>query len=371
MKINLRILTGFMRKEFTQIRRDKKMIMALFFVPIVQLVMFGTALTSEVKNIEFAALGKPSPALREIRARALSSGWFAPVNIDIFNTEDPAEIIVERRAEAVLVAPKEGLEYALEKGGKPIQLLVNATNAQRAQQVDGYVRQVLAEVAAGRGYNLGGASLIQLDTRVMFNHYMVTSDYMIPALTAMASFMVVLLSCGMSIAKEKETGTMEKLIASPAGPADILLGKTVPYFIVGMGIISLMLIVGVLIFDIPFRGSLWQLFTAGAALLLTSLSAAAFISVFVRTQQQAMMATVLFIMPAILLSGVFFPTENIPLYLRWISYLNPLKYAMVNFRNIFLKGGDMIFFWQNTLIAVAMAVIMAWAGFKNFKSKLN
>ncbi|MDR0734532.1 MAG: ABC transporter permease [Elusimicrobiota bacterium] len=369
MNIKYRALMGFIKKEFTQIRRDKKMIAAIFFVPVVQLIMFSSALTSEVKNISFAVLAKPQAAAREIEARAFASGWFKAA--DAGGLADAAEIIIERKAEAVLVLPKEGFDYALERGGKPLQLLINAVNAQRAQQIDAYVKQIVARVAAARGYGAAGADLINIDTRVMFNHYTLTPDFMIPGLIAMASFIVILVVCGMSIAKEKEAGTMEKLIASPASAADILLGKTAPYFIIGMLIILLMFFAGVLVFDIPFRGRFWQLLITGAALMLTALSTATLISVFTRTQQQAMMASVLFILPAILLSGVFFPTENIPPYLRWLSWLDPLKYAMVNFRAIFLKGGDMTYFWHNCLTACGMAVALAAAGFRNFKSTLD
>ena len=371
MKIHFRTLRGFVRKEFIQIIRDKKMIMAIFFVPVMQLTMFGLALTSEVKNIEFVVVSKPSRLSRAIQDKALASGWFKPVNIDGAQVADPALLIVDKKAEAVLVAPKEGLEYALERGGKPLQLLINATNAQRAQQVDAYVRQIIAQTARENGYNLNADNLIQMDIRIMFNHYMNTSSYMLPALTAMATFIVIMMVCSMSLAKEKEVGTMEKLISSPANAAEILLGKTLPYLMIGLCIVLFMFSVSYFGFGIPFRGHFWQMLVSGFVMLVTALSLATLISTFVKTQQQAMMAAILFIMPAILLSGVFFPVENIPAVFRWISYLNPLTYAMYNFRIIFLKGGDLALYWQYSLIALGMGLVLAAAAFKNFKSKLN
>jgi ABC-2 type transport system permease protein len=366
-----RTLLGFIRKEFIQILRDPKMIAAIFFVPVVQLTMFGLALTSEVKNIEFAVVAKPSKMARAVEARALAGGWFKKTDIDPLAYAEPADILLRRDAEAVLVAPKEGFEYALERGGKPLQLLVNAINAQRAQQVEGYVKQIVAEVARDNGYDPGAAGLIQTDIRIMYNSYMKTSDFMIPALTAMASFIVILVVCSMSLAKEKEDGTMEKLIASPAGAAEILLGKTIPYFITGFIIILFMFSVGLVGFGVAFRGAFWQLLVTGFTLILTAVSVATLLSTIVKTQQQAMMGSVLFILPAILLSGVFFPTENIPEAFRWISWLDPLKYTMVNFRNIFLKGGDAVLFWQNSLIAMAIGVGLGALAFNNFKSTLN
>ena len=372
MKIHMRTVAGFIRKEFIQIFRDPKMIVALFFIPLMQLIMFGLALTSEVKNIEFVVVSRPSALAREVQARALASGWFTQVeNIDPTNVADPAQLLTDRRAEAVLVAPAEGLEAALERGDKPVQILVNAINAQRAQQVDAYVRQVLAHTAAAHGYNLTGPGLIELDTRVFFNHYMDTTDFMVPALLVMSSFIVLLIVCSMSITKEKETGTMEKLIASPASTMEILLGKTLPYFLLGLAIIGAMLAVGIFGFSVAWRGSLLQLLINAVILISCALSTATLLSTVTHTQQQAMMGGVLILMPAILLSGVFFPVANIPEVFRWACYLNPMMYATANFRNVILKGGDWGLFWQYASVAAAMALVLAVAAYKNFKAKLN
>jgi ABC-2 type transport system permease protein len=372
MNIRLRVVRGFIKKEFVQIFRDKKMMGAIFFIPVLQLVMFGIALTSEVKNIEFVVAAPPSKRAREIQNKALASGWFKEVkNVSGARVRDPAELLIKQKAEAVLVAPKEGFEYALEKGGKPIQLLVNAVNAQRAQQVDTYVKRIVAEAAKARGYDINATGLIQMDIRIMYNHYMNTSDYMLPALISMATFIVLLAVCSMSIAKEKETGTMEKLIASPSSGEEILLGKTIPYMIIGAAIILFMFSISLTGFRISFRGAFWQMLLTGVLLILITLSVATLISTIVKTQQQALMASILFILPAILLSGVFFPIENIPPAVQWISRFDPLTYAMINFRNVFLKGGDAILFWRNSLMSLIMALALSAAAFKNFKSTLN
>ncbi len=369
--MRLRTLAGFIKKEFIQIMRDPKMIVAIFFIPVMQTVMFGLALTSEVKNIEFIVLSKPDSVSRQITQTALASGWFKEVKgINGAQVEDPSLLLLSQKAEAVLIAPKEGFAYALEHGDKPIQLLVNAINAQRAQQVDGYVKQIVARVAAKNGYN-AAASLIELDTRVMFNHYMDTTDFMIPALMVMATFLVMLVVSSMAITKEKETGTMEKLIASPASAQEILLGKTVPYFIIGLIIIFAIFAIGVFCFGVPFRGSLWQILITGVLLVISALSLSTLLSTVAKTQQQAMMGSVLILMPAILLSGVFFPVANIPQAFRWMCYFNPLMYCVVNFRSAMLKGGDLALFWQYSSVLLLMCIITAVVAYKNFKSKLN
>ena len=230
---------GFFRKEFIQIFRDRKMIAVLFFIPVMQLVMFGLALTSEVKNIKLAIIGKPSPIAREIERRALESGWFKSAGIFQNDIGSPAELIISGKAEAALILPYEGLNrnfqglaaagsgpagqasakqkaansisFFYESGkmaqnGKPAQLLINAINAQRAQQISAYVSQILARIAAEKGMP---QSAMKIENRIMFNHYLETKNFMVPALAAMGSYLVILLVCAMSITKEKETGTME------------------------------------------------------------------------------------------------------------------------------------------------------------------
>lgn len=369
MRIRLVTLQGFFKKEFTQILRDPKMLFAIFFIPLMQTIMFGLALTSEVKNVELAVLAKPSSRVaRDIRARAQASGWFKVSSVT--QTADPTLLIESRQAEAVLIAPQEGFEKALERANAPIQLLVNATNAQRAQQVNGYVQQIVAQVAAERGYALS-PGLIQLDQRILFNHNLDTTSYMIPALMVMSTFIVLLVVCGMAIAKEKETGTMEKLISSPCTVEEIMLGKTLPYFVIGLVIVGLMLFVGVAWFGIPFRGSLWLVAVNAGVFALSALAVALIISTVVSTQQQAMMGSMLYLLPGILLSGVFFPVANIPPLFRWMCYLNPMMYSVVNFRSVILKGGDTALFWSNCFWLAAIGAVLCVLAYKNFKSTLN
>jgi ABC-2 type transport system permease protein len=370
--IHKRIIIGLIRKEFIQLFRDPKMIAAVFFVPVMQLIMFGLALTSEVRNIRMAVVGKPSAFSREIKTRAEASGWFKPVNhLDMANVSDPASLLTAYKAEAVLVAPEEGFEYVLERRNKPVQLLINAVNAQRAQQINAYITSILNMTAESHGYQSYGQAQFITDTRIMFNPQMSTSVFMVPALLVMTSFIILMIVGSMAITREKETGTMEKLISSPASTADILLGKTLPYLFIGIIVITLMLCVGIFGFGISYRGTIWQFVLNGIALSACALSMATLISTIADTQQQAMMGGMLVLLPSVLLSGVFFPVANIPAYFRWICFFNPLMYACANFRNIILKGGDYPLFWQYFIILAGMSVLLVVCAYKNFKAKLN
>ncbi|GAB1401876.1 ABC transporter permease [Elusimicrobiota bacterium] len=366
------ILKGYFIKEFIQILRDKKMIALIFFIPIIQMTMFGLALTSEVKNIELVIMAKPGKIARELTARSIAGGWFKKItNIDVYKESEPVSLIQKHKAEAILIAPKEGFEYAFERGNKEIQLLIDATNAQRAQQISVYVKQLIFQTAKDKYGKENFNNLIEIKTRLLFNHYMNTADFMIPALLVMSSFIVLMLVSSMSMTKERETGTIEKLVVSPSHTYEILLGKILPYFIVGLILMTFMLITGLGVFGISFRGTIWQLFVTAILFITSALSCAVLISTFAKTQQQAMMGSILLILPSILLSGILFPVENIPSSVRWLCYFNPVIYSVMNFRSIILKGGDYLLFWQNCGALLLICIVLSAVAYKNFKSKFS
>lgn len=344
------------------------MIAVLFFIPTVQMVMFGIALTSETKNINMAISGGHSAIARQVQAKAMESGWFG----NVFETaaHNPADLLIDGETECVLVFPPEGAAATFEKGGTA-QLLINAINAQRAQQVNAYVSQLLSRVAEELSGQSGQSSPLRIEMRIMYNHYMDTKNFMVPALAVMASFIVILLVCAMSITKEKETGTMEKLISSPISTQEILAGKIIPYFIIGIAIMGIMLAIGILGFGLPLRGKMWQLVLNAVVLDACALAIATLISTVAKSQQQAMMGCILVLLPFILLSGILFPVSNIPPAFRWICYLDPMMYGAANFRNAMLKGGDPQLFWLNSGITAAMAAALFAAAWKRFKNKIN
>ena len=225
--------------------------------------------------------------------------------------------------------------------------------------------------AASHGYNLAGAGLIELDIRVMFNHYMDTTDFMVPA-PAGDVFFYCPVNCLQHVHyQRKRNGHHGKAYFLPRLHGGNTAGQNGAVFSAGAGNYWDHAAGG----DIRLRRGLArlgvQLLINAVILVSCALSAATLISTVTYTQQQAMMAGVLVLMPAILLSGVFFPVANIPAVFRWMCYFNPLMYATANFRNVILKGGDWLYFWQYAAVAAAMALLLAYAAYKNFKAKLN
>ncbi|WP_428897585.1 ABC-2 type transport system permease protein [Parelusimicrobium proximum] len=373
MKIRPKVIFGFIKKELIQVVRDKKLLGAIIFLPVMQCVIFGLALNSEVKNIELAVVAAPGDRIAErIRTKAAGTGWFKDAKgADIFKLSNPSDLIINKQAEVVIAAPKEGMAAALNKGDKPIQILINATDAMRAKQIEIYVQSVILGVIKESVPEMPLDGLIKVDSRILFNHYMHTPYFMVPALMAMATFIIIMLFTAMAIAKEKEAGTMEKLLASPISTAEILIGKTLPYIMIGFYMTLLLFAVGILGFGVPFRGTFTELLINTFFLVITAVSVAVALSTVSATQQQAMMACILVLVPAVLMSAVLFPVENFPKAVRWLCYLDPLMYATANFRVIMLKGGDIGYFAYNCAVMLLIGGVLAVFSVKKFKNTLN
>lgn len=362
-------IKGFFRKEIIQTLRDPRMRVLVFVAPILQLLLFGYAISMEVRNIKLAVSSQQADRLsREVAERAYCSRWFVPVKTQ---GHDPFVWVQSGQADAVLVMPGEGLEKALGRGQGKMQLLIDASNVVRAQAVERYMKMVLLEVMQSKYPGMNLSTGFNFDVRMLYNPAMVTAHFLVPGVMMMLLVLVTVLLTAMSLVREREAGTFENLISAPLRNWEILAGKTLPYMILGMIIVHLILVVAMLIFGVPFRGAYWKFLLAGFVFVCTTVSIGTLISTIAKRQQQAMMATFLFLFPAILLSGLMFPVENMPKTLIGVAYLNPLKYMLTLLRNIQLKGGDDWVFWTNLGALVLIGVVAVGVSFNRFRQTLN
>ncbi len=366
--INL-TLQGFFRKEMSQTLRDPRMRALVFAAPILQLLVFGYAISTEVRNIKLAVTLAPDDHLgREIVSRVWHSGWFVPART---HGHDPFGWVQSGQADAVLIMPSQGVNRAAIRGQGQVQLLVDASNVVRAQAVERYLKMILLEVIRDRYPGLGGPEGFSFDIRMLYNPAMQTSYFMVPGVMMMLLCLVTILLTAMSLVREREAGTFETLISAPLKNWEILAGKTLPYMLLGMIEVHLILGAAMAIFGLPFRGGYWKFLLAGFIFVLTTLSIGTLISTVAKRQQQAMMATFLFLFPAIMLSGMMFPLENMPRVLSVAAYLNPLNYMLVLLRNILLKGGDDWVFWSNLGALFLIGVVAVGVSFNRFRQTMN
>ncbi len=365
-KIN-ETLRGFIEKEIKQTLRDPRMRILLFVAPVMQLTIFGIALSNDVKNVRLAAQYQPSDTwMQSLYDQSIASGWFIPAKTE---GVDPFKWVQSGQADAVLVAPKETMPRARERGQGELQLLVNAQNVIRAQAVENYILAIARTLEQGSGG--ARAPLLRLFVRPLYNPTLETSVYLVPGVMCMLVCMVTIILTAMSIAREREIGTLETLIAAPVYPWEVILGKTVPFVMIGCIQLPLILSVGVFGFGIPFRGPVILLVAAALLFIITTVSIGLVISSFARNQQQAMLGGFLFLFPAVLLSGLLFPLESMPTPVYLVAQLNPLTHFIALLRNILLKGGDLRFFAIHAIPIAAIGALSLFTGLRKFHTTLS
>ncbi len=361
-------LLAFLKKEFIQALRDKRMRLILFVVPVVQMMVFGLALSNEIKNVRLAVQALPSDRVaHKIGERAAESGWFHLVPAD---DAEPFELIRTGRADAVLVAPPGGLTRALARQSGEAQVLVDATNAIKARVIENYLNAVLYRVLRDENPTRAPEAAVTFDVRVLYNPTLETSAYLVPGVMGLILCLVTILLSSMSMAREREMGTFETLIAAPVAPWELFLGKTMPFMILGLADVPLMITLGVGGFHVPLRGPVWALFLAAAVFVGTTVFIGTLISTFAKNQQQAMMGSFLFLFPAILLSGVMAPLENIPAAVVPLSWLNPLRFFVSLTRQVMLKGTIGPFYWTNLAALGLLGAAAATASVQRFRRTL-
>jgi ABC-2 type transport system permease protein len=350
-------------KEFRQISRDRRTLTILLFVPAFFLLLYGYALSFDIRNIPLAVEDKDrSSASREVISSFVNSGYFDIVSI--ISTDADIDRLLDRgAARAVLVIPARFGRDARTARPTSLQLIVNGDNANTATTVVAYGLGLISAVSARYELEarLGSATgpLLTVEPRIWYNPELRSTLFLVPGLIAYIAMLTAVVSTALSIVREKEVGTMEQVRMSPVGPLAYVIGKTVPYFVVSL--VSAMAIVGaaMLLFDVPMRGS-WVLLILSVSLFLVgALSFGVLISTLAETQQVAFQLAVLTsYMPTLMLSGFIFPISSMPVALQVVTYAVPARYFLTVLRGIVLKGVSAMAFWQDLAALGLFATVM-------------
>jgi ABC-2 type transport system permease protein len=369
----MRRLVFMMWKELLELRQDKRMLPIVFVAPILQLVVLGYAATTDVKNVPMVVADSDrSTASRELIQRFDSSPYFTVDSI-VSSVNEVAPYLETGRAWMALSIPA---GYGQNVGaGHPtvVQVIADGTDSNSTGIALGYASNLVAayaqELLAAR---LPGGRLpagLQADVRVWFNPQLESKDFMIPGVLAILLIVMTIVLASMGIVREKETGTLEQLNVTPLRRWQLIVGKLLPYGLIGM--VDIFLVVGVarLWFRVPLLGSFWLLFGLSLVFLLSTLGLGLFVSTISQNQQQAMMTSAFFFLtPMIYLSGFVFPIENMPAVIQPFTYLIPLRYYLVIVRGIFLKGVGMDVLWPQALALLAWGVaILVFATLRSTK----
>ncbi len=352
----LKRLLSIVRKEFIQIRRDRRTLGMMIAIPVLWIVIFGYAATfdvHEIRTVVAAPAGSPAAAL--IATRLDSSEYFTVVETGPFSDAELEAAIDEHRASVAIRPPL---------GDQPGLFVADGSDLFTAQAAARQIQSLVQSFAQQTGASA------YVDMKILYNPSLRSVNYMIPGLVGVVMVFIATLMTAVAIVRERERGTLEQLLVTPVGPVELMVGKIIPYMIIAFADFLLVMACGVFIFDVPFAGSPGLLMLLSVAFLFVCLGMGLLVSTISQTQQQAMQMAVFTLLPQILLSGFIFPLAAIPWAIRWIAYLAPLTYFLPIARGIFLRGEGLadLWIWAVILIAYAVAIVSlaAW----RFRRKL-
>lgn len=378
LTINYSLLTkqsrfgAFVRKEFLHIFRDKRTLIILFGIPLAQLLLFGYALTNEVKNIKIAIADYSNDEMtKRIIQKIDASEYFVITEI----AHSPAEyetLLRSGKAKEIIVFEPNFSKKFTQQSKANVQLIADASEPNTAQLIVNYSTALINAYLQETAPQQSNASNINIKSRMLYNEDMKEAYNFVPGLFAMILMLISAMMTAITITREKETGTMEILLASPLKPMQIILGKVSPYFILSIVNAVIILLIGTLLFSVPIMGSTVLLMGEILLFIFLALSIGIMISSLVNNQMAAMgISGFVLMMPTILLSGFIFPIKNMPLPLQILSNIMPPRWFIEINRGIMLKGADLSILWQQTLILIALSAFFIFISFKKFKIRLE
>jgi ABC-2 type transport system permease protein len=369
----LRRVGHLLRKELIELRQDPRLFGIVIMAPIIQLTVLGYAATTDVKDVPLLIVdGDRSAESRRLIDRFDASANF--VLVDVVSGAGAVEPHLEHGTAWMALTLPAGFGAAV-AAGRPVsvQVIADGTDSNSTTVALGYARSVVAGYSQDRlAERLPGglrAAPIDADIRVWFNPRLESRDFMVPGIIALLLLVVTTNLSAMAIVREREVGTLEQLNVTPLARWELIVGKLLPYALIGLFDVVLVTLVAVYWFQIPMRGSFTLLFTTSLIYLLSTLGLGLFVSTISATQQQASMTTTFFFMtPMIYLSGFIFPIENMPQWIQWVTYAIPLRYFLVIVRGIFLKGVGFEILWpQIAALLTCGLVLIALATLRSSK----
>jgi ABC-2 type transport system permease protein len=364
-------LRGLLRKEWRHILRDRRTLAVIVLMPVVQVVLFGFAIRTDVKDIRLAVVDPtPDHVTLEIRHRLDATEVFHTVAVLPTSTGLDGLFQRGKAEEAVVFEPRFASRLAQ---GLParLEIIADATEPNTGSTRQNYALAVIRQYQRDQGAAESGVAIVPR-LRMRFDPTAESSHLFVPGLMAFVLTIISALMTAISLTREKETGTMEALLVSPLRPWQIIIGKVLPYLAIGFVSVLLVILEARLVFAVPLRGSVVLLLLEGLLYILVSLSLGMLISSKTSSQRVAMMGAMIGTMlPTMLLSGFIFPIESMPKVLQWVSNVIPAKWFVTIARSIMLKGTGLAYLWQETLILCGMALVLLVLSTRSFHTRLE
>ncbi|MEL6557095.1 MAG: ABC transporter permease [Bacteroidota bacterium] len=364
-------LLTFIKKEFKHVFRDQKTLLLLFGLPVVQIVLFGFALTNEIKNAGLIVVDYAKDDMsRQIIEKLRTNGSFQ-LEEQILGPQQIEEAFKKGKVKLAVVFSSHFEEELIHEGQVSIQLIADATDPNTATTLVNHVNAIL------RGYQQEiskekPAMSIQIDTRNIYNPELRGTTNFVPGVMALVLLLICVLMTSVSIVKEKENGTMEILLVSPFNPFMVILAKAVPYLLLSIVNLLVILMLSIFLLDLPINGSFLLLFAVSLLLIMTALSLGLLISNSTNSQQAAMLISLMgMLLPTMMFTGFLFPLENMPAPLQLLANLVPSKWYYIIVKDVMIKGLGFAAIWKETLILFCMTAVLLIVSIKKFKIRLS
>jgi ABC-2 type transport system permease protein len=364
---------GFVKKEFLHIFRDYRTLIILFGIPAAQILIFGFAVSTDIKNAGVAILDLSKDEItQKLSDKIISSGFFKKTD-NLLHYSDIDLLFKKGKTKAVIIFEENFGKRLLSEGKASLSIIADGSEPNVATLVTNYTMAIVRDfnIEFNRSA-INNSLLIQPEVKMFYNPNLKSHFMFVPGVITLILILICALMTSVTITREKEFGTMEVLLVSPLKPVQIILGKVTPYFLLSFINVILILVMSWLVFGLPVKGSILLLLLESMLYILMSLSLGILISTVSSTMQQAIFISFIGLMlPTILLSGFIFPIENMPKVYDYVSMIMPPRYFIIIIKNIMIKGTGFFFVWKETLIILFMTLLFIGISVKKFRVRLQ
>jgi ABC-2 type transport system permease protein len=368
----MRQLITFVKKEFLHVFRDRKTLLMLFGLPIAQIVLFGFALSNEIKNSRIVIADYSKDAVTAQLITKISSGHYFDIQRSLQSAAQLEAAFKRGDIKMAVIFPANFATDLIHTGKATLQVIADASDPNLATTITNYVTTIVNDYNAQLNNDAGQPMQILPEVQMLYNPELRGAPNFVPGVMALVLMLVCTMMTSVAIVKEKELGTMEVLLVSPFKTVYIIISKLTPNLLISLVNLFIILLLSDVFLDLPVKGSLLLLVFDSMLFILTSLSIGLFLSINAKTQQAAMMGSLMGMMlPTMLLTGFLFPIENMPLPMQWLSNLVPSRWYFIIVKKVMLKGLGIAAVWRETLILAAMCVFLFGVSLRRFKIRLQ
>lgn len=364
---------GFVKKEFLHIFRDYRTLFILFGIPAAQIIIFGYAVSMDIKKTGIAILDLSHDEMTQKLENKLISSDFFQKSETLLNYNDIDRIFKKGKTKAVIVFEENFGKNLIREGRAHVSIIADGSDPNTATLITNYAMAIINNFAAEQSFPGASAPLIIMpEVKMLYNPELKSHFMFVPGVITLILILICALMTSVTITREKEFGTMEVLLVSPIKPVQIIIGKVMPYFLLSVVNVILILLLSWLVFGLPVKGSIVLLLAESMLYILMSLTLGIMISTVSSSMQQAIFISLIGLMlPTVLLSGFIFPIENMPKIYDYVSMILPPRYFIIIIKSIMIKGTGFLYVWKETLVLIIMTLVFTGLSVRNFKIRLE